>query len=161
LLRALARLDVAKSGSILVGDTPLEEIGEGELRLHLMYVPSEPGLTRGYVHDVVHLGRRGNRDELSDLAALGLLVEPSTKFEELSRGERERVAIVRAMVTSPPIYLLDEPTSGLGQDETRAVLALLAGTGASVVVATHDPQVMAWCDLVFELRDEKLRVLSR
>jgi putative ABC transport system ATP-binding protein len=71
------------------------------------------------------------------------------------------VAIVRALVTSPEILLLDEPTSGLGADETRAVLALLAATGASVLVATHDAQVMAWCHQVLELRDGRLRSLSR
>jgi ABC-type lipoprotein export system ATPase subunit len=62
------------------------------------------------------------------------------------------------MVTSPLIYLLDEPTSGLGTDETRAVLSLLASTGSTVVVATHDVQVMTWCDEVIELIDGVLEV---
>jgi ABC-type bacteriocin/lantibiotic exporter with double-glycine peptidase domain len=160
LLRALARLDTFESGSVHVGETPLEQIDEQELRRHLSYVPSEPGLTRGFARDVVQMGRSNDRDWRLDLAALGLLVEPSTRWEELSRGERERVALVRALVTNPEIYLLDEPTSGLGQEETRAVLGLLGATGATFIVATHDTLVMDWCDEVYELHDATLRAIS-
>ena len=101
----------------------------------------------------MNLGRTSSRNAFDDLAALGIVADASTRWEELSRGERARVAIVRALVTNPTIIVLDEPTSGLGDDETAAVLALLASTHATVVVATHDPQVVAWCDEVFELSD--------
>jgi ABC-type transport system involved in cytochrome bd biosynthesis fused ATPase/permease subunit len=161
LLRLLARLDPVEGGSILIGDTPLGEIAEHQLRRHLSYVPSEPGLTRGFARDVVQMGRVNQRDSLLDLAAVGLDVDDTTKFEELSRGERERVALVRALVTAPEIYLLDEPTSGLGQEETRAVLELLESTGATFVVATHDDQVMDWCHQVYELRDGNLVATAR
>jgi ABC-type transport system involved in cytochrome bd biosynthesis fused ATPase/permease subunit len=159
LLRALGALDDISAGSLCIGDTSLGEIDEEELRRHLIYVPSEPGLTRGYAYDVVGLGRRSTRNTGNDLAALGILAEKSTRWEELSRGERERVAIARAVVTSPDVYLLDDPTSGLGDEETRVVLDLLAKTGASVIVATHDVQVMAWCTEVFELRDGQLHLV--
>jgi len=44
-----------------------------------------------------------------------------------------------------------------GRDETEAVLSLLDSAGATVIVATHDPHVMAWCDDVLELRDATLQ----
>lgn len=86
---------------------------------------------------------------------------PGTRWDGLSRGERSRVALARALVTSPAIYVLDEPTSGLGATEGAAMLELLAATGATVIVATHDAQVMAWCDEVFELREGTLHALNR
>jgi ABC-type lipoprotein export system ATPase subunit len=49
--------------------------------------------------------------------------------------------------------LLDEPTSALGDAETRAVLALLSSVRATVIVATHDPRVLAWCDDVLVSTD--------
>ena len=161
VLRAIAALDPITSGVISVGAIPIEQINEGQLRRALTYVPSEPGLVRGFVTDVLTLGRRGDRDATADLAAMGVVAQGRDHWESLSRGETARVAIARAMVTSPRIYLLDEPTSGLGEDETAAVLDLLAGTGASVIIATHDAQVMAWCDEIYHLADARLSRLSR
>lgn len=159
LLRALAGLDPVDSGEVRIGTTRIEDIAEEQLRRHLAYVPAEPGLFRGFAHDVVALGRAGTRDAAGDLGALGIDVERSTKWEELSRGERERVGVVRSLVTSPQVLLLDEPTSGLGREETETVLALIESSGASVVVATHDALVMSWCDRVLELREGALRAL--
>ena len=161
LLRVLGALEAPDEGSVVVGDTRLIDLDDATLRRHLVYLTSEPGLTRGFATDVLHLGRTPVRDAASDLRQLGVDVAPTTRWAELSRGERQRVAIVRALLTSPAIVLLDEPTSGLGPDETRAVLSLLAESGASVIVATHDPLVMEWCHEVLELRDGHLRVLSR
>jgi ABC-type cobalamin/Fe3+-siderophores transport system ATPase subunit len=157
LLRALAALDAVASGFVTIGNVALSDIDEVELRRCLAYVASEPGLTRGFALDVVNLGRTPSRSAHDDLAAMGLAADSTTRWDELSRGERARIAIARAMATSPLIYLLDEPTSALGTEETAAVLSLLASTGATVMVATHDPQVMAWCDVVLELSDGALR----
>jgi ABC-type transport system involved in cytochrome bd biosynthesis fused ATPase/permease subunit len=161
LLRAVAALDDVEAGAITIGGVAVGDLGEVELRRRLAYVASEPGLTRGYAIDVVGLGRPSSRSAPEDLAAMGITTEPTTRWEELSRGERARVAIARAMVSAPAIYLLDEPTSGLGTEETAAVLSLLSSTGATVFVATHDPQVMTWCDEVFELFDATLREIRR
>jgi ABC-type transport system involved in cytochrome bd biosynthesis fused ATPase/permease subunit len=156
LLRALAALDDVQGGTITIGDVPLNDLSEEEFRQHVAYVMSEPGFTRGFAVDVIALGRSGTRDPHDDLAALGLKSERSTRFDELSRGERVRVAVARALVTRPEIYLLDEPTAGLGSEETARVLALLNATKATVVIATHDPDVISWCDDVVELRDNGL-----
>jgi ABC-type transport system involved in cytochrome bd biosynthesis fused ATPase/permease subunit len=161
LLRALVALDPVSEGSVTIGGVALADLGETTLREHVTYVPSEPGLFRGFAVDVVGLGRTTSRSMFDDLAAVGINADAATHWEELSRGEGQRVAVARAMVPSPSIYILDEPTSGLGTVETAAVLALLDSTGSTVVVATHDAAVMAWCDEVFELRGSQLRRVSR
>ncbi|HEY5267383.1 MAG TPA: ATP-binding cassette domain-containing protein [Acidimicrobiales bacterium] len=161
LLRALANLDPVTSGSVTIGDSNLSDVQDAEFRRRVSYLASEPGLTRGFAHDVLTLGRTGTRDPHRDLASLGILSEPTTRFEELSRGERVRVGIARGLVTSPEIYFLDEPTAGLGRDETRSVLSLLSSTNATVIIATHDSDVIAWSDVVLELRDGVLLAVSR
>ncbi len=161
LLRAVAALDDVAGGRVTIGEAAVTDLVEDDLRRHLAYVASEPGLTRGFAIDVVGLGRASSRSARDDLAALGIATDPTTRWGELSRGERARVALVRAMVTSPDVYLLDELTSGLGADETAAVLSLLEATGATVIVATHDPQVMTWCDEVLELSDGALHEVRR
>jgi len=161
LLRALAGLDDVAAGAVLVGDVALRTLDEIELRARLAYVVSEPGFTRGYALDVLTLGRTGSRDALTDLTTLGLATERATRFDTLSRGEEARIALVRALYTAPVIVLLDELTAGLGHEETRAVLALLDSTSATVVVATHDEQVIEWADVLVELRAGELRLVRR
>jgi ABC-type transport system involved in cytochrome bd biosynthesis fused ATPase/permease subunit len=161
LLRVLAFLDAPADGSVTVGGVALNDLDEDRLRERVAYVPSEPGLFRGLVLDVVGLGRNSPRSILDDLAALGVHVDATTRWEELSRGEGQRVALVRSMVSDPSVYILDEPTSGLGAAETLSFLTLLSSTGSAVVVATHDTMVMQWCDEVFELVGSQLRSVSR
>ena len=153
LLRALAHLDDVTPGVITVGALSIETIAESELRRHIVLVPSEPGLLRGYVRDVVGLGVTISDDDLENLDSLGIAAQRNDHWEELSRGERQRVALVRALARQPDIVLLDEPTSALGEAETELVLRLLDTVGATIVVATHDPRVVAWCDEVIDLAD--------
>ncbi len=156
LLRAIAMLDAVQSGHIALGGISLSDLREDEFRHHVAYVASEPGLTRGFARDVVLLGRATTRDPEVDLAALGVATERTTRFDDLSRGERVRVALARALVTDPDLVLLDEPTAGLGQEETRDVISFLAASGASVVIATHDADIIEWCDVVVEVRAGEL-----
>jgi ATP-binding cassette, subfamily C, bacterial CydC len=156
LLRAIAMLDTVDSGEITLGGVTVSDLREDDFRHHVAYVASEPGLTRGFARDVVLLGRATTRDPEVDLAALGIVSERTTRFEDLSRGEKVRVALARALVTDPDLVLLDEPTAGLGQDETRDVISFLAASGATVLIATHDADVIEWCDVIVEVRAGEL-----
>jgi ABC-type transport system involved in cytochrome bd biosynthesis fused ATPase/permease subunit len=161
LLRAICGLDAVQSGTVTIGGVDVGRIDELDLRAKLAYVASEPGLTRGYASDVMRMGRASRREVFDDLAALGIVSDASARFDELSRGERQRIAVARALVTDPAILVLDEPTSGLGTDETALVLALLDSCDATVIVATHDPAVVAWCDQELVINRASLRPASR
>ncbi|MFZ1062694.1 MAG: ABC transporter ATP-binding protein [Acidimicrobiales bacterium] len=161
LLRLLVGLDPVSSGRVSIGGVPIDDIAETQLRDVVGYVVSEPGLTRGFAHDVLRMGRRGDRDSLGELSALGVEADPLTRFDELSRGERQRVAVVRALVNEPRVLVADEPTSGLGAQETDQLLTLLESLDATIVVATHDERVVRWCDEVYELLDGTLRRVNR
>ncbi|HXO58254.1 MAG TPA: ABC transporter ATP-binding protein [Candidatus Acidoferrum sp.] len=79
---------------------------------------------------------------------------------QLSIGERQRVAVARALVHRPAIVFADEPTASLDQATGREVINLLVDyrtrSGGSVVVVTHDPAMLTGADRVLQMRDGRL-----
>ncbi len=77
--------------------------------------------------------------------------------DELSGGEQQRVAIVRALANKPSIVLADEPTGDLdsktGKEVVHALRDLSNHEGATVIVVTHDPSIASMASRVFEMRD--------
>jgi putative ABC transport system ATP-binding protein len=79
---------------------------------------------------------------------------------QLSIGQRQRVAVVRALVHQPSVVFADEPTAALDQTTGRQVIDVLAEyrdrEGGSVVVVTHDPAMLSGADRVLHMRDGRL-----
>jgi putative ABC transport system ATP-binding protein len=79
---------------------------------------------------------------------------------QLSIGERQRVAVARALVHRPAVVFADEPTASLDQATGREVVDLLAeyrkASGSSLVVVTHDPAMLTGADRVLQMRDGRL-----
>lgn len=91
------------------------------------------------------------------LKMVGLSERMHHRPDELSGGEQQRVAIVRALANKPSIVLADEPTGDLdsktGKEVVQALKDLSNREGATVIVVTHDPSVAAMASRVFEMRD--------
>jgi len=81
------------------------------------------------------------------LAIVGLADHADRSVARLSAGERERVALARAIAAGPSLLIADEPTARLDSVTTLAIGGLLADLarehGTTVVCATHDPLVIA------------------
>ena len=79
--------------------------------------------------------------------------------EELSGGQQQRVAVARALAVEPSVLFADEVSAELDHDAKERVLELvfgLAARGATVVLATHDPEIAARCTREFRLVDGRL-----
>jgi putative ABC transport system ATP-binding protein len=91
------------------------------------------------------------------LKMVGLGDRLNHRPDELSGGEQQRVAIVRALANRPSIVLADEPTGDLdsktGKEVVQALIDLSNREGATVIVVTHDPSVASMATKVFEMRD--------
>ena len=91
------------------------------------------------------------------LERLGLTGRGDLYPGALSPGERQRVAVARAVALTPKIVLADEPTAHLdtasGGQVVRELWALATGSGAGLVVVTHDPRVTEIADRVLRLED--------
>ena len=105
-----------------------------------------------------------DRSEVSERAAAALaraaLADITDRLaEELSGGQQQRVAVARALAAAAPIVVADEPTAELDADTAAVVFASLraeAEAGATVVLATHDPDLAALCDATIHLVDGRI-----
>jgi putative ABC transport system ATP-binding protein len=96
------------------------------------------------------------------LHALGLSEKAHRYPAALSGGERQRVCVARALLMEPEVIFADEPTASLDRQTGQQVLELLVqhrGEGA-VVLVTHDPLMLRYCDTVYTLRDGQIQVES-
>jgi putative ABC transport system ATP-binding protein len=94
------------------------------------------------------------------LRRVGLGDKLRKKPYQLSIGERQRVAVARALVHRPAVVFADEPTASLDQATGRDVVSLLAdyrrSGGGSLLVVTHDPAMLTGADRVLQMRDGRL-----
>ncbi len=102
--------------------------------------------------------RRARAEEV--LARLGLRALADERPERLSGGELQRVALARALVGAPPLLVADEPTASLDGASATRVLEVLReehARGTTVVVATHDPALLAIATARYVMEAGRLR----
>jgi ABC-type multidrug transport system ATPase subunit len=164
LINALAGVRPQTSGTVLYNGNDLAANIEA-YRTSLGYVPQDD-----IVHKELSVARTleyaarlrlchastAERDEAVDdvMRSLGLCDQAGQRVSSLSGGQRKRTSIGAELITHPGVFFLDEPTSGLdpatGRDMMR-LLRELADGGSTVVLTTHAPQDIAFCDRVIFL----------
>ncbi len=174
LLSILGGLERADTGEILVAGTSLYELQEKRLasfradsigfvfQFHYLlkdFDVLENVALPAYMTGVPRHEAWARAEVL--LGKVGMISRKNHFPSELSGGERQRTAIARALINSPAIVLADEPTGNLDSENAATVKNLLLSlpelTGASVIIATHDPSLAVSCALTFELKDVEPR----
>ena len=106
--------------------------------------------------------RKARAQALHCLAKVGLERQSHRKPGQCSGGERQRIAIARALVKNPSVILADEPTANLDSKNSKSVMDLLrtlhTDLGVTLLVATHDSDVAGYARRVLNLRDGALLV---
>lgn len=166
LLHLMVGLLEPEAGRILLDDEPVAariEAGRAEIG----YLGQHPAVVDASFWENMRLGREVELqvDEVVALcdrlrlptiaAALRRGEDPhlGSKGFHLSGGEKQRVALVRALARRPAILLLDEPTSGLDAESERTLLELLRERRGDFVcvIVTHSPAVREYCDRILAL----------
>lgn len=108
-----------------------------------------------HITDVLPKSRRGEAARW--LAFAELEGEGGAYPPALSGGMARRLALARCAALGGELLLLDEPFAGVDQERTVRLLDRLRGLGVPIVMATHQPQVLAACDAVIALDGPPLR----
>src|SRR5512133_1337151 len=115
-----------------------------EIKRRVGYLPGElvqfPGVTAGYIVGLL-AGVRGDVDPARIAALAGRLeLDLGRRYETLSHGNKQKVALVQAFMHRPDLVILDEPTLGLDplmQREFRHLVQERAAGGATVFLSSH------------------------
>jgi len=158
LLRCLASLDAVDEGDLAFEARPPAEWTFPEYRARVVYLHQRPALWEGTVEDnlrgvfklTAHRAQEYDRPAAVDCLAAFDRTETflAKSTTELSGGEQQITALVRALGIGPAVLLLDEPSASMDADATRHLEALIAQwvvqvPSRAVVWASHDAEQVA------------------
>lgn len=175
LLRSLALLDAVEQGTIRWQNSLVKPHDVPRFRSHVIYVHQQASLTEGTVEDALRepFALRVHKDKTySSLQAEKLLNDLqrtedflSKQIADLSGGEAQLTALLRAILLQPHVLLLDEPTSALDPETAAAAESLVLNWFAErpedrayVWVTHHRAQADRMADIQWEVSDGRLQV---
>jgi UDP-glucose/iron transport system ATP-binding protein len=140
-LRMIADLDPSQ-GEVFLDATERRSLPAPAWRRRVVYSAAEPGWWSENVQDHFRGEAMEFAHAMAPLLGLapGLLDGPVVR---LSTGERQRLALIRALSLASPVLLLDEPTGALDEENTRRVEAVLReriAAGVTIAMVTHSPE---------------------
>lgn len=168
--KLLVKLYRAESGSILIDDENIENISNREVRKNIIYVPQTASLFAASVSSNLRAGNDSISDREIESTCKNCLADEfvrrlpfgyETVLEEnaknLSGGQRQRLVLARALLKKPQILILDEATSSLDEQTERAVISrICADKNLTCIIITHRKSVLEYCDLIYEIKDNKV-----
>lgn len=159
------------AGSVLIDGIDLRQIDPAELRRHVGYVSQDVTLFYGTLRDNLTMAMP-TADDAAVLAAaeLGGILDfvnshpqgfdmiIGERGESLSGGQRQGVAIGRALISEPPILLLDEPTGAMDHASEEAIKKNLrkAAAGKTMIVITHRTSLLELVDRIIVVDSGKI-----
>ncbi len=167
------KLYKAESGKISINEVDIEDIDPVHLRQKIGYVNQDIFLFSGTIRENIAFGNPGaDAEEIIEAAkrsgAHTFISELPQRYDTelseqgggLSGGEKQRIAIARALVTKPDILIFDEATSNLdafSEFELHQTISELKRTGMTIIMVAHRLSSINKCDQIILLADGEVQ----
>lgn len=165
VLLAIVGFVAPSDGAVRIGEVPLGEADIQQWRSHIGWLPQYPRIVDAHleseptIHALVDIGRGLTDAQIeSALQTVGLVDEGIDALRRLaadgsglSVGQRQRLALARAIAADPDVLILDEPTASLDGDSEARVIDVVqqaARRGATVIIVAHRPALVEASDQV-------------
>jgi putative ABC transport system ATP-binding protein len=170
LLSLVAGIQVPQKGEIQIGETRVNHLGESDRRAFrikevgqvfqafelLEYLSVIENVLLGSIIDP-SIVKDARECAVDLLASVGLSHKTHSKPAQLSHGERQRVAVCRAMLNDPTLLLADEPTGNLDQSNKQKVVDLLIKQAkqhhSTLLMVTHDNSLLDSFERVIDFEE--------
>ncbi|MDV6328462.1 type I secretion system permease/ATPase [Idiomarina sp. Sol25] len=171
LARLILGLYQAERGHVLIDNVDINQLNPNLVRRHIAYVPQEPGLLFGTLRDNILLASvtRDDNDLVKVTNEMGLSslvkehpdgfnMQVGERGGNLSGGQRQAVALARALVNDPSVLLLDEPTGMLDHASEAKIKAHLKQVTAdkTLLMVTHKTTMLELVDRVVVMDSGKI-----
>ena len=173
LLQIIGTLDRPTKGQIIIGGTDVFALKDKELAAfrnkHIGFIfqfhqllPEFTALENVCIPAMIAREKESQYKPRAEklLQELGLAERMGHKPNELSGGEKQRVAAARALMMSPDIILADEPTGSLDEKNKKELSELLLQLrkeyGQTILLVTHDKELAGIADRIIEIKDGKI-----
>lgn len=154
LLKILAGLLRPTSGEIFLNELPTSRMEKNSLLSKISYAPQAPHMFAAPLKENFTMFDTLDTAQLKNfLDALNLSTLDLNAPQKLSRGQLQRLGLIRALLKDTPIILLDEPTAGLDEGTEQKVLSLIKKIAPrkTIVIATHRTAVIEIANEIFQL----------
>lgn len=173
LLHLMGCLDKPSEGSILINGEEVSSMDSDSLaevrakKIGFVFqafnlLPNMSALQNVEIALAINEAKKENRIKKARelLKRFGLEKRENHKPSELSGGEKQRVAMARALANDPEIILADEPTGNLDSKSGKEVMETLEKlwkeNNITIIVVTHEPNVASYCKRIIRLKDGEI-----